>query len=493
MIRYTSSKQLSLEGFTLPFGGQLNPKNRWIKWSESIPWDGLASGYYQTMDSTKGRPCKDARLVIGALIIKHKLNLSDEETVMQIQENPYLQYFVGFSGYRDEPPFAPSLFVEIRKRMGAEVFASFENVILEKIGKSRQASSEPVEHRGKLLVDATVAEQSVKYPTDISLLNKAREISEKLIDKLYTLSDCKKKPRTYRQKARRQYLVLAKNKKPSLKVRRRGIREQLQYLRRNLKYISVLLDDVGNCPFPLPYKLQRQYWIIQCVYEQQDGMYRDRRNRCDNRIVSISQPHVRPIVRGKAGKKTEFGAKISVSMTDGLAFVDHIGWDAFNESKDLKQQVEDYKLRFGYYPEVVLADQLYGSRDNRKYLKENGIRFGGKALGRPPKKTPENAERLKRERQQRILDSRERIPIEGKFGQGKNGYRLNYIRAKLQKTSEAWINCIFLVMNLMLLLRELYEKLKMPPQLGLIALINQLTQSLSGFLDKNCSPAPINT
>jgi len=97
MIRYTSSKQMSLEGFTHPFGGQLNPKNRWVKWSEVIPWDGLALGYYRTMDSSKGRPFKDARLVIGALIVKHKLHLSDEETVMQIQENPYLQYFVGFS------------------------------------------------------------------------------------------------------------------------------------------------------------------------------------------------------------------------------------------------------------------------------------------------------------------------------------------------------------------------------------------------------------
>ena len=475
---------MSLEGFTLPFGGQLNPKNRWVKWSEVIPWDGLAVGYYSTMNSIKGRPCKDARLVIGALIIKHKLTLSDEETVMQIQENPYLQYFVGFSCYKDEPPFAPSLFVEIRKRMGEEVFAAFEKVILDKIGKPRAASSIPIENRGKLLIDATVAEQSVKYPTDISLLNKAREISEKLIDELYALSDYSKKPRTYRQKARRQYLVLAKNKRPSLKVRRRGNREQLQYLRRNLGHISVLLDDAGSCPFPLSYKLQRQYWIIQCVYEQQDGMYRDRRNRCDHRIISISQPHVRPIVRGKAGKKVEFGAKISVSMSDGLAFVDHIGWDAFNESKDLKQQVEEYKLRLGYYPEVVLADQLYGSRENRKYLKEKGIRFGGKALGRPPKKTPENAERLQREREQRILDSRERIPIEGKFGQGKNGYRLNYIRAKLQRTSEAWINCIFLVMNLMVLLRELYERLKRSPPFGFFSFVKKITAGLNDFLEK---------
>ena len=459
MIRYTSGRQLNLDGFSLPFGGSLNPKNRWVKWSEAIPWDDLATCYYKTMNPKKGRPGKDARLVIGAMIIKHKLTLSDEETVMQIQENPYLQYFVGFSSYVDKPPFAPSLFVDIRKRMGSEVFAGFEQVILEKIGKPRRTGKAREENHGKLLLDATVAEQAIRYPTDLSLLNEAREISEKLIDELYALSDYTKKPRTYRRKARKQYLTLAKNKKPSVKIRRRGLREQLQYLRRNLKHISSLLDYLGSAPFPQPYDLQRQYWIIQHLYAQQDGMYKSRQNRCDDRIVSISQPHVRPIVRGKASKKTEFGAKISVSMKDGLAFVDHIGWDAFNESTDLKQQVEDYRRRFGHYPEVVLADQLYGSRENRKYLKENGIRFGGKALGRPPKKTEQNAEKIRKMKEQRIQDSRERIPIEGKFGQGKNGYRLNYIRAKLQKTSEAWINCIFLVMNLMVLLKKLCKKL----------------------------------
>jgi len=481
MIRYSSSKQLSLEGFSLPFGGVLNPKNRWVKWSEVIPWDDLAACYYKTMNPEKGRPGKDARLVIGAMIIKHKLTLSDEETVMQIQENPYLQYFVGFSSYEDKPPFAPSLFVDIRKRMGSEVFSGFEQVILEKIGKPRRTSKAQEGNHGKLLLDATVAEQAIRYPTDLSLLNEAREISEKLIDELYGLSDYTKKPRTYRRKARKEYLKLAKNKKPGVKIRRRGIREQLQYLRRNLKHISALLDYLGSTPFPLSHNLQRQYWIIQHLYTQQDGMYRNRKNRCDDRIVSISQPHVRPIVRGKASKKTEFGAKISVSMKDGIAFVDHIGWDAFNESTDLKKQVEDYRLRFGHYPEVVLADQLYGSRDNRKYLKEKGIRFGGKALGRPPKQTTENTEKIRAMKKQRAQDSRERIPIEGKFGQGKNGYRLNYIRAKLQKTSEAWINCIFLVMNLMVLLKKLGENITLSLFARLLKLCYRIIDVVFGY------------
>ena len=117
MIRYHSQKQLSLAEFDWPFQTALDENNRWVKLSECIPWDELAEGYTQGLAETQGRPTKDARLVIGAVIIKHKLCLSDRETVAQIQENPYLQYFVGLPGYQMEPPFVPSLFVEIRKRM----------------------------------------------------------------------------------------------------------------------------------------------------------------------------------------------------------------------------------------------------------------------------------------------------------------------------------------------------------------------------------------
>lgn len=141
-------------------------------------------------------------------------------------------------------------------------------------------------------------------------------------------------------------------------------------------------------------------------------------HRCDNRIVSISQLWVRPIVRGKQHKPTEFGAKINVSLdADGLARVDRHSWDAFHEGNALPDKVQSYCDRFGHYPELVIADSIYGTRNNRAYLKELGIRFAGKALGRPPKKTSANAEQLKADKQRRQKEYRQRIPIEGKFGQ----------------------------------------------------------------------------
>lgn len=190
-------------------------------------------------------------------------------------------------------------------------------------------------------------------------------------------------------------------------------------------------------------------------------MYKANARRCDDRIVSISQPHLRPIIRGKLGKAVEFGAKISVSLTgDKLAHVDKLHWNAQHEGHDLQSQVEAYRHRYGYYPEVVIADRLYGSRDNRSYLDGHNIRFSGKPLGRPPKATTENQDELKRLKAQRRQEYRERIPIEGKFGQGKYGYRLNNIRARRADTSIAWINAIFLVMNLLVLMQVFLRLMK---------------------------------
>jgi len=336
MIRYHSHKQLTLAEFDWPFQTALDESNRWVKMNQCIPWDALAEGYYQGLSTTQGRPSKDARLVIGAVIIKHKLCLSEEETVAQIQENPYLQYFVGLAGYQMEAPFAPSRFVEICKRMGPDVFEIFQGAIIDAVedAKSKRKSQsqakcsdqteddndplsasggcpqeEELKHRGKLILDATVAPQAIRYPSDLGLLNEAREFNEKIIDELYPKTDWKKKPRTSREKARKEFLAIVKQRRPSGKVRRREIKQQLQYLRRNLGHIEHLLEYwPEGTPLSLPRWLLYRYWVIQHVFAQQREMYRNKKRRCDERIVSISQLYVRPIVRGKLDKPVEFGA-----------------------------------------------------------------------------------------------------------------------------------------------------------------------------------------
>ena len=109
MFRYTSSSQISLDDFMDNLGKKLNSQNRWVKLAQQIPWDELAKIYAESLSEDMGRPCKDARLVIGAIIIKHKKGLPDEEVIPEIQENPYLQYFVGLKEFTHDPIFDPSL------------------------------------------------------------------------------------------------------------------------------------------------------------------------------------------------------------------------------------------------------------------------------------------------------------------------------------------------------------------------------------------------
>lgn len=442
---YVSQSQLVIEGFETPFSKNLDPDNRWVNLAGKIPWDDLAGLYLKRFGpKSTGRPPLNPRIIIGALIIKHFCNLDDRETISQITENIYMQYFLGYSGFSSEPPFDPSLFVEIRKRLGDDLLAEMNLRILQiskknnegdssdKQGDDKSSGSGPT-HKGELLLDATVSPQDIAYPTDLNLLNEGREISEKIIDFLHTPGE--KKPRTYRQKARKEFLHVAQNKNPRIKTVRKAIGKQLRYLRRNISHINGMLDSFNV--FPLPKKLHRQFWVIQTLYDQQLEMFTQRKHSVDDRIVSIHQPHVRPIVRGKTGARVEFGSKLHLSLVDGFAFVDTISWDAFNEGSHLTEYVEKYKIRFGFYPKKVLADKIYCTRANRQWLKDRQIKLAGKPLGRPSAKAVEDHVR-----------PGERNPIEGKFGQAKNGYGMNRIRARLKQTSQSWIASIILALNL---------------------------------------------
>ena len=187
---------------------------------------------------------------------------------------------------------------------------------------------------------------------------------------------------------------------------------------------------------PLTAKHYKYHLVIQETYRQQLQMYEQASHSIDHRIVSIHQPHVRPIVRGKEKAKVEFGAKINVSLINGYSFLDHFSWDAYNEGTLLIDSVEQYKGRNGFYPQEVLADKIYCNRENRRSLKEKGIRLIAKPLGRPSAVSKEH------------IRPGERNPIEGKFGQAKSKYGLDRIKARLSNTSESWIASIILVLNL---------------------------------------------
>lgn len=475
MIRYTSPNQIGLFEFEQPFG-ELDAKNRWVVLAKVLPWDQLAGIYSLSLSSYSGRYGIDCRLAVGALIIKHRLKLTDREVIETLKENIYLQYFVGFSKFTKEAAFDPSLFVELRTRMGADKFDLMNQKIIaladriegkkkkpvkkpKKDNQSETGSSSGVEapgptggkavtdNQGKLKLDATVADQMIVYPTDLGLLNRCREESERLIDILYEQSPLATKPRTYRRKARKEYLSVAKKKNKGKKEIRKAIGKQLGYVKRNTKHIHHLLDLFEGRKFPLEKRDQKIFWVTQLIYDQQLEMYKERKHSCGNRIVNIYQPYVRPIPRGKEKASVEFGAKLGVSEVNGFTRLNHISWEAYNEGTDTMMQVEAYRIQHGFYPEVVLADGIYLSRENRGWLKERDIRIGGKPLGRPPQNETYY------QRSKRKKEYNQRNHIEGKFGQGKNAYGLSKIRARRSDTSESWIANIFFVMNIVRLVK----------------------------------------
>lgn len=440
-LRYVSSNQLSLVGFEMPHGQSLDRSNRWVILAHQIPWDSLVSVYTRSLNNQSlGADSINPRVAIGAVIIKHLCNLSDREVLQQIQENVYMQYFLGLPSFTTERLFDPSLFVDIRKRLGAEQINEITSKILklplQKKTREEEGTDDDIDsppHQGVLLMDATACPQDIAYPTDLNLLNDAREKSEELIDKLHRLNWYEEKPRTYRKNARREYLRVAQKKNKTKAEIRKSLRKQLGYLNRNIGYIHDVLEG-KEIPFK---RIEYKYWlVIQQVYDQQREMYKEKVHSIAHRIVSIHQPHVRPIVRGKTNAYVEFGAKVHVSMMNGMAFLDELSWEAFNEGTRLKSSIEQYKERFGFYPESVLADKIYCNRENRAWLKEIGIQLKAKPLGRPSSAVPYH------------VRPGERNPIEGKFGQAKNAYGLNRIKARLDLTSESWIASIFMVLNL---------------------------------------------
>ena len=479
MISYIPSSQLSLEGFKTPFDNKLDPRNRWIIMAGVIPWDKLAAVYYRNMPASTGAPTLSARMVIGAVIIKHILDIDDREVVQQIQENIYLQYFVGLSSFQTEPAFDPSLLVLIRKRLGKPLMDQFNELIvkqaevitpdkgLKKETKKNKDEQPPkmnitdedaipsseilaeqsptVPNTGTLMMDATVAEQQIQYPTDVNLLNECRQQLERMITAGCTAQQIEV-PRMYKKIARKKYLTVAKKKRKTTKDIRKGIRQQLQYVKRDLGYINAMMK---KNTFMEGILTKRDFQLLDTIkktYRQQFWMYANGVHSIEDRIVSIYQPHVRPIPRGKDRVSTEFGSKQLVMLKDGFCHLQNISWDNFNEGTHLQQCLETYKAFYGCYPDKVQADQIFGNRDNRAFMKQRGIQYIGKALGRPSAESKQ---------QQAIIQKQmtRRNAIEGKFGQGKNAYGLAKIKARLKDTSESWISSIYFIMNLLKLVQ----------------------------------------
>ena len=308
MIRYTSFKQLSIEEFKTPFEKEIDNNNRWVILANSIPWDELANIYHKAMSLGKGAPGKDTRIVIGALIVKHKLGFTGDETIQIIRENPYIQYFLGIKEFTNEPIFDSGLFTSILKRLGIDTFNQMQKDIIEKALNIQLKSK-----RHGLMFAIPSNGHLSNFSNNLTLLSNARSSCEEIIDILCKEFNHKTIALGYRTKASNEYAAAIDESNHTLKENKKAIGRQLSFLKRRIKSIQKLLDIYTGkiapdkftliksaYTFPIPCSYLNQFWIIQHVFEQQQKMHRTGKKSCSDRIIDIDHPHLRPVLNTKA-------------------------------------------------------------------------------------------------------------------------------------------------------------------------------------------------
>ena len=336
-------------------------------------------------------------------------------------------------------------------------------------------------HNGRLTLDATVAPADIRHPNDVLLLDECRENLEAMIDELWESArqaeqegkaepagagrgeaesgrgalEGKEKLKGHktpyqRWNAHRKTINFIKRKKKSGSFIRTALNAQLNYVELAIRRVLMLLllcglDSFTDCKWD-------RFDEVCRVYLQQKWMYDNNTNRCDGKIMSLRQPHVRAVLRNKARTKYEYGQKLALSKANGWVFVEKQSWENFNECNTLQQSVKNYFKRFGCYPEVVLADQIYHTRDNKKYCKGLGIRLSG--MGRVSKNADQS------EKKQAYKDQCERNEIEGANGVLKRRYGLDLIMCRLKHNSEIEAQLQILAMNLQRRLRLLLSLLR---------------------------------
>ena len=335
MYKAEKTVQMTFEDFNQSCGMKLDVNDEWVVVAGRVDWSAVEERYMEFFPSKRGRPALGARMALGALIIQLRMGLSDRKLIKEIGRNPYYQYFIGMTAYQTRCPFRHGVLPELRKRFGMDFLVAVNETILKQARPTPEHAGEKEEkpsangNLGTAILDATCSPSNIRFPQDFSLLNEAREKLDGMIDKLHAMVDELRRPRTYRKVLRKKYLAMAKAKKRPAKKMRSLVRVMLCAVKRNLDFVDAYL---AKGLFLADRRDVRNLDAIRKLYAQQKEMFDERKHRVADRIVSITQPFVRPIVRGKAKAPVEFGAKYDVSVDEnGHARLEKASFDAYNE------------------------------------------------------------------------------------------------------------------------------------------------------------------
>ena len=281
--------------------------------------------------------------------------------------------------------------------------------------------------------DATCYESEMRYPTDQKLLWECCE-------KAYSMM-CELSRRLEIHRPRTKYLDVEKANLTYMKQRKHSKSQQRKLTRRLIKLLAKILEEIRKMmrehddEDQLTLREKSTLDIITKVYRQQKNHFNsnDPRESIPDRIVSISKPYVRPIVRGKEVKNVEFGAKCNNILIDGISFIEKLSFNAFNEGTRLEHCIKMHKRLFKVDAKKIGGDTGYAGTANRNLCKELGIQTSFVKRGRPT--TEKNDKDYVRQELARVRAT----AMEGSFGTQKEHYDMRRIKARKKKTEILYI------------------------------------------------------
>ena len=285
-----------------------------------------------------------------------------------------------------------------------------------------------------MYTDATCYESEMRYPTDPKLLWEGIEKSYEIMCTLSAKLNVHR-PRTKYVDVEKANLSYRKRRRHTKVQTRKLTRRLLNLLGKILKETRTLERENAGAEKLLTARQKSDIEIITRVYRQQKAHFENNnpRESVKDRIVSISKPYVRPIVRGKEVKSVEFGAKCNNIQVDGLSFIEKLSFNAFNEGTRLTHCLKMHRKLFGVDAKKVGGDAGYAGSANRGYCKDRGIQTSFVKRGRPSLEKKEND--IIRNELARVRATR----MEGSFGTQKEHYGLKRIKARTKLTEILYI------------------------------------------------------
>lgn len=413
---------------------------------QAIPFDELLKHFPKPKRAISGKGCKpwfDVKGGIALQILKSYYRCSDAMLVEQINGNWQMQMFCGIQLRHGEQIKDKDIVGRWRTYLG-------QYLDMDKLQISCVQHWKPyMQHTHTGFTDATVFESYIEYPTDAKLLWKS------CCDVFAMIKEGRKRAklrdtRINHENRKTKWLLFAKRRKKSRRQNKKICKALLKYLQRLMKQLTGLIE---THTVTLSASQNNRLKTIDKVKEQQWKLYFGKEAKVPERIVSLHKPYVRPIIRGKEVKPVEFGAKVNMLQVDGISFIEHFSYDNFNEGMRLQSTVHLQQRYFGACHQMG-ADAIYATNENRKFCTNNQIATSFIAKGNEGKNKEQKSQ------MRSILGKVRSTILEGSFGNEKNHYQMNKIKARTAENEKVWIFFSLLTCNAMQIAKRMQAALK---------------------------------